>query len=156
MRKQIGQSIVPFATVAMVLVLTAFTGCERKPEVYTARGNDPAYKEALKEMRTRQNKKVVVRDRIVSQMEELIAYARRALPQGATDEQVRAELEGNPQKYPAWASLTNALAKANGELAGEMARTRDVVRARILKEAVDRKSVAEGRAVEKKKSTAAK
>ncbi len=142
MRKQFGQSIAPFATVAMMIVLTAFVGCEKKSEVYATRGDDPAYRKALKETRVRQGEKVGVRDRVVSQMQELVARARAALPKNATDEQVKAELDGNPQKYPGWKALSAALAKTDADLEAEMAKARNTVRARILKEAADRKAAA--------------
>ena len=148
------QSIAPLATVAMMFGLTALCGCEKKAEVYTTRGEDPSYQEALKQARVQQNAKSAVRARVVSQMQELIERARAALPKGASDEQVRAEIEGNPEKYPGWKALSAALTKANAGIEKEMAGARDVVRARILKEAADRKAVAEGRAVEKKSPTA--
>ncbi|MGN0847891.1 MAG: hypothetical protein ACI4RA_10980 [Kiritimatiellia bacterium] len=148
------QSIAPFATVAMMLVFTAFTGCEKKPEVYTTRGADPQYKEALRQTRIRQNEKGDVRVRVVAQMKELAERARAALPQGATDEQIKAELEGNPQKYPGWSALSAALAKTDAELKAEMANARKTVRERIFKEAADRKAVAEGRAVAKEPAAA--
>ncbi len=150
MQKCLKQSIAPFATVAMTLVFAAFVGCEKKPEVYTTRGEDPAYQAALRESRARQNEKAGVRARLVTQMQELVTRARAALPKDATEEQVRAELEGNPQKYPGWKALSAALTKTDAEFQAEMAKARDTVRARILKEAADRKAVAEGRAAEKK------
>ncbi len=45
------------------------------------------------------------RKRIVAEMEKLIAEARAALGEGATDEAVLAELEGNSGKYPRWKAL---------------------------------------------------
>ncbi len=149
MQKQLVQSIAPFATVAMMFVLASFTGCEKKPEVYTTRGDDPAYREALGQTRARQNDKAAVRARVVSQMQALEARARAALPMDATVEQVRAELEGNPQKYPGWKALSAALTTVDADLQAEMAKARNTVRARILKERAAQKAVAEGRAVEK-------
>ena len=57
-------------------------------------------------------------------------------------------------KYPGWKALSSALVKTNAELEKQMGNARATVRARILKEANDRKAVAEGRAAEKT-STAA-
>ena len=148
------QSIAPLATVAMMFGLTALCGCEKKAEVYTKRGEDPSYQEALKQIRVRQNAKAAERARIVSQMQELVDRACAALPKGASDEQVRAEIEGNPEKYPGWKALSAALTKANAGIEKEMAEARSAVRARILKEVADRKSVTEGRAVGKKSSAA--
>lgn len=149
MKNWLVQSHAPFATVTLVLGIAALCGCEKKAEVYTTRGDDPAYRQSLRESRERQSEKAAVRARIVPQMEELVARARAALPAEATDAQIRAELESNPGKYPGWKALSAALAKVNAELKGEMGNARAIVRARILKEAADRKAVAEGRAVEK-------
>ena len=149
MRNWLVQSIAPFATVAMILGSAAFCGCEKKPDVYTERGKDPVYQKTLQESHVNQNKITKVRESIASQMEELVARARAALPAGATDDQVRRELESNPAKDPGWKALSSALAKANADLEKQMGNARATVRARILKEAADRKAVAEGRAVEK-------
>ena len=97
MKHWLVQSLAPFATVAVVVGIAAFCGCEKKPEVYTARGEDPVYRKTLHETRTRQNEQAAVRARIEPQLKELVARARAALPKDATDEQVRAELEANPK-----------------------------------------------------------
>ena len=60
----------------------------------------------------------------VAQMEELVARARAALPKDATDEQVKQELESNPEKYPGWKALSSALVKANAELEKQMGTAR--------------------------------
>ena len=154
MKKWLEENIVPFATVTMMIACVALCGCERKPEVYTSRGEDPEYRKALEESHARQNATAKTRNRIVTQMEELVARARATLPKDATDEQVKAELESNPGKYPGWKALSAALAKANADLERQMGNVRATVRARILKEASDRKAVAEGRAAEKASAAA--
>lgn len=156
MKHWLVQSLAPFATVAVVVGIAAFCGCEKKPEVYTVRGEDPVYRKTLHETRMRQNEQAAVRARIEPQLKELVARARAALPKDATDEQVRAELEAHPEKYPGWKALSDALAKANANLEQEMARARATVRARILKEAADRRAVAEGRATDKSSAAAKK
>ena len=154
MKHWLVQSLAPFATVAVVVGIAAFCGCEKKPEVYTSRGKDPEYQKTLVQAHAQQSATAKTRNRIVTQMEELVARARAALPKDATDEQVKQELESNPEKYPGWKALSSALVKANAELEKQMRTARATVRARILKEANDRKAVAEGRAAEKA-STAA-
>ncbi len=161
MKHWLVQSLAPFATVAVVVGIAAFCGCEKKPcekkpEVYTVRGEDPVYQNALRETRMRQNEQAAVRARIEPQLQELVARARAALPKDATDEQVRAELEAHPERYPGWKALSSALVKANAKLEQEMARARATVRARILKEAADRRAVAEGRATDKSSAAATK
>lgn len=138
----------------MMLAYAALCGCERKPEVYASRGKDPEYQKALKQAHAQQNAVARTRNRISAQMEELVSRARAALPEDATDEQVRTELESNPGKYPGWKALSSALAKANADLERQMGTARETVRARILKEAKDRKAIAEGRAAEKASAAA--
>lgn len=156
MKHWLVQSLAPFATVAVAVGIAALCGCEKKPEVYTVRGEDPVYQNALRETHARQNEQAAVRNRIEPQLKELVARARAALPKDATDEQVRAELEAHPEKYPGWKALSGALAKTNANLEREMACARATVRARILKEAADRRAVAEGRATDKSSAAAAK
>ena len=161
MKHWLVQSLAPFATVAVAVGIAALCGCEKKPhekkpEVYTVRGEDPVYQKTLHETHARQNEQAAVRNRIEPQLKELVARARAALPKDATDEQVRAELEAHPERYPGWKALSSALSKANANLEQEMARARATVRARILKEAADRRAVAEGRAVDKSSAAATK
>lgn len=134
----------------MVLLYTVLVGCEKKPEVVVERSEDPVYQKELASAVTERSRAAGAREKIARQMEELVARARAALPQGSTDEQVKAELEGNPEKYPGWKALSEALVKANARLDETAAKARDTVRARILKEAADQKAVAEGRATAKK------
>lgn len=158
MKQRLVQSLAPFAAAAVGLA--ALCGCEKKPaekktdekkpEVYMVRGEDPAYQKVLLETRARQNRHAAARARVVPRMEALVARARAALPEGATEDAVRAELEAHPEKYLGWTELSAALTNANAQLEREMARARATVRARILKEAADRTAVKEGRATAKK------
>ena len=75
----------------------------------------------------------------------LKARARRALGENATDEQIKAELDGNPAKYAGWRQLTIAYAKANARAEKELADVRGIVRRRIEKEAADQRTVAAGK-----------
>lgn len=143
------QNIAPLATVMMMVGVAVFSGCEKKPEVYTSRADDPAYKKMLEQTRANQAKLANVRSRVVAQVEDFITRAREALPPNATDEQVLAELDGNPKKYPGWKPMKEALAKSEENIKGEMSKAQQIVRERILKEAADRKAVAKGQAVGK-------
>lgn len=156
MKQWLAKSVAPLLAGTAVCGFAVLCGCEKKREVYTVRGKDPAYQKELHATTARQNAKAAVLARLEPQLESLVARARDALPKGATDEAVRAELDAHPEKYPGWKALSAAKAKANADLEREMARARATVRARILKEAADRKAVAEGRAAEKKTPGAAK
>lgn len=149
MKRQIMRLLTPLATVALMLVFAALTGCEKKPEVYTTRGEDPAYQKELEG--TVASQKLLARreTKIAAQIARLEARARAALPEGATPEQVRAELDANPAKYPGWKDLSAESAKVEKAVEAELAEARRIVRRRIEKEAADRKAVAKGEAVAK-------
>ena len=76
------------------------------------RANDPVYQERLAEFEKDRQRIRKRRAKIESHMARLRAYARKALPSGATEDQVLAELENNPKKYPAWRELV-AVRKKN-------------------------------------------
>jgi hypothetical protein len=84
--------------------------------------------------------------KIKRQMDDLKERARAKLGKDATEEQIKAELDGNPAKYAGWKLLVDAYAKANAKMEKELADVRGIVRRRIEKEAADQKAVAEGKA----------
>jgi hypothetical protein len=77
---------------------------------------------------------VKARNETVSAMKALIAKARAALPAGASDEDVKAELEGHPEKYPEWKGLYEQVLRDNAAIEGSLKDAQSRVRARIMKE----------------------
>lgn len=144
MKRQRIRAFAPLAAVSLLLVLAVLTGCRKEQEkpVYTSRTRDPAYKQELQGTIDRQTQTAKVRAQLVRQMDLLAARARAALPAGATDEQVKAELDGNPTKYPGWKTLSDEFAKVNATAEKELANARSIVRRRIMKETADRKAAA--------------
>lgn len=120
---------------AVLCVCACLVGCERRESVPSApasadqsaatsavsraegrsttatieeRVHDPVYQKQLKEFgqeRTRILQRRAVAERRMAQLRE---RAKAALPSGATDAQVEAELEANPTKYRAWRELVAA------------------------------------------------
>ena len=141
---------------AVLCVCACLVGCERKesaspeppaPAVTNAsakkavsRADDAAYQAQLKDHIAAQRSVNVAREKILARMEQVRERARKALPKGATDEQVKAELEGNPRKYPAWGELVAALAKSQEELENKKASAEAAIRRRILREAAEQTS----------------
>ncbi len=140
---------------AVLCVCACLVGCERKaavspeppapamtnaPKKVAARADDAAYQAQLKDHIAAQRSVNVAREKILARMEQLRERARKALPEGATDEQVKAELEGNPRKYPAWGELVAALAKNQEELENKKASAQAAIRHRILREAAEQTS----------------
>ena len=98
------------------------------------RTKDPAYRQELLDIQNNRKPLVKARNETVSEMEAVIAKARAALPNGATDEEVKAELDGHPEKYPDWKSLNEKIAKDNAAIEDSLKDAQSRVRARILKE----------------------
>ena len=138
---------------AVLCVCACLVGCERKesaspaPAVTNApakkvvlRTDDAAYQAQVTNHIAAQRRTNVARGRILARMEQLRERARKALPKGATDEQVTAELENNQQKYPGWRELGMALGKNAEESKSNNAAAQAMVRRRILREVAEQSS----------------
>ena len=140
---------------AVLCACACLVGCERKeavspeptpsamtnaPKKVALRADDAAYQAQLKDHIAAQRSVNVAREKILARMEQVRERARKALPEGATDEQVKAELEGNPRKYPAWGELVAALAKNQEELENKKASAVAAIRRRVLREVAEQNS----------------
>ena len=131
-----------FALIAVIAVLLVaglavlcVRGCRKEqPSPTYDRTKDPAYRQELLDIQKNRKPLVKARNETVSEMEALIAKARAALPAGATDEEVKAELDGHPEKYPEWKGLYERIVKENAAIEGSLKDAQSRVRARILKE----------------------
>jgi hypothetical protein len=134
---------------AVMLVLVAVCGCEKDasvpkgaagtnaPAVSVSRTKDPVYKKALKNVQNPRKELAAERAKLVAQMEALVARARKALPEGATELQVRDELLNNPRKYPGWRELSRMLSERNALAEKELEDARRLVTSRIMQEQKD-------------------
>lgn len=152
MREKFEKLVAPLG--AVLCVFACLVGCERKEAVSpeppgaatsavqraASRADDPAYQAQVTNHIAAQRNVNVEREKILARMEQMRERARKALPAGATDEQVKAELEGNPRKYPAWGELVAALAKSQEELENNKASAYATIRRRILREAAEQTS----------------
>ena len=137
---------------AVLCVCACLVGCERKesappaPAVTNAsakaasRLDDPAYRAQVTNLIAAQRRTYVARERILARMEQVRERARKALPEGATDEQVKAELESNPRQYPAWRELVAALEQNAEESKRNSAAAQTTIRRRILREVAEQTS----------------
>ena len=128
--------------IVLAALFAVVCGCEKeqkpadeKPAV--PRSQDAAYTNALKQVQVKRKAIASRRREIVEQMEKLVARARKALPEGATEEQIRNELLDNPRKYPGWSALSRALREENARAEKELEESRRLVAARIMKEQKD-------------------
>ena len=128
--------------IALAALVAVVCGCEKeqkpadeKPAV--PRSQDAAYTNALKQVQVKRKAIASRRREIVEQMEKLVARARKALPEGATEEQIRNELLNNPRKYPGWSAISRALREENARAEKELEESRRLVAARIMKEQKD-------------------
>lgn len=133
---------------AVMVILVAACGCEKDasspagaatnaPAAFVPRTKDPAYKKALNDVQKPRKALAAERMEVVAQMENLVARARAALPEGATELQIRDELLNNPRKYPGWRELSRKLRELNALAEKELADTRRLVTARIRQEQND-------------------
>ena len=137
---------------AVLCVCACLVGCERKesappaPAVTNAsakaasRLDDPAYRARVTNHIAAQRRTYVAREQILARMEQVRERARKALPEGATDEQVKAELESNPRQYPAWRELVAALEQNAEESKRNSAAAQTTIRRRILREVAEQTS----------------
>ena len=118
-----------------VAVVLCVRGCKGSGEGKGYdRTEDPSYRQELLDIQKSRAPLAKARNATVSEMEAVIAKARAALPAGATDEEVKAELDGHPEKYPDWKGLNERIAKDNAAIEGSLKDAQERVRARILKE----------------------
>ena len=125
-------------------MLVIAVGCDREkgalpPEQKAAkdlpsRASDAAYLNRLKDLRNGQKKAASERNDIEKKMELERKRARAALGEKATDEQVLAELESNPVKYPQWKYLVGSRNAAEGELKNAREKARTEIVARLARE----------------------
>ena len=118
--------------VLAVVVALCVRGC-RGP-AGDDRTKDSAYAQELKDVIEARKPLVKARNETVSGMKALIAKARAALPAGATDEEVKAELDGHPEKYPEWKGLSEKIVQDNAAIEGSLKDAQSRIRARIMKE----------------------
>jgi len=99
-----------------VLSTTGLPGCRGEKKAPEAGKTDTAEKvplfqqqefrnELAQKRQERMEQIVIPFNEIRVKLEALVAQARAALPEGASDEQIRTELDGNPEKYPEWSKL---------------------------------------------------
>ena len=119
--------------VLAVVVALCVRGCRGGSEGYD-RTQDPAYAQELKDVLEARKPLVKARNQTASEMKDVIAKARAALPAGATDEEVKAELEGHPEKYPEWKGLSEKIVQDNAAIEGSLKDAQSRIRARIMKE----------------------
>lgn len=140
---------------AVLCVCACLMGCGRSEDVHSAspapeakpaatsvvsRADDAAYRAQVKGFIADARSPLVRRDKVLARMDQLRERARKALPADATDEQVTAELENNPQKYPAWRELVAALKAIPDEVQQNRVAAQSAIRQRILRESADRRA----------------
>ena len=118
--------------VAALVAFLCLRGCASKAP--DDRTTDAAYAQELKDVMAARKPLVRARHQTVAEMEAVIARARQALPADATDEAVKAELEGHPDKYPEWKALNARIAGDNAAIEDSLRDAQARVRARIQKQ----------------------
>ena len=139
---------------AVLCACACLVGCGREEQAAPAapaepaakrsvsRADDTNYQAQVRGMIDANRRTYAERQGILARMEQVRERARKALPANATDEQVMAEIEGNPQKYPAWRELVAALGNNAEELKGNNAAALSTVRRRVLREVAEQRKSA--------------
>ena len=140
--KDLKQGRIAPRVAAVMLLFAAVCGCEKEPvasrqEAPAPRTLDPVYTQALHRVQTERRAIAAQRQKVVEQMEALVARARKALPPDATEEQVRKELLDNPRKYSGWRELSRMLREHNAKAEKDLEDARRLVAARIRQEQTD-------------------
>jgi len=140
--KDLKQGRIAPRVAAVMLLFAAVCGCEKEPvasrqEAPAPRTLDPVYTQALHRVQTERRAIAAQRQKVVEQMEALVARARKALPPDATEEQVRKELLDNPRKYSGWRELSRMLREHNAKAEKDLEDARRLVAARIRQEQAD-------------------
>ena len=125
--------LLALAALAVIVVTLCVRGCRRGPAGYD-RTKDPEYANELKTVLEARKPLVKARNQTVAEMKDVIAKARAALPAGASDEEVKAELDGHPEKYPEWKGLSEQILRDNAAIEGSLKDAQSRIRARIMKE----------------------
>ena len=131
--------------VAAMALLVAVCGCERdavapKESAETnvvSRAKDPEYQKALKDVQVRRREIAKERMKVLDEMKEMAEKILATLPKDTTYAQVKAELDGNPQKYPEWQDLVRRLREVEAKAKKDLSDARAMVRERILREQAD-------------------
>ena len=99
------------------------------------------YYARLKEKRAERLPLASERVKTAKAMEAIIAEARNALVAGGvespTDEQLKSEIEGHPERYPAWKELHAKMVELNSEFSAKLSEAQGVVRERMKRTGAD-------------------
>lgn len=141
--------LAPLPAALLLLFSASIAGCgkpqssEKSPSsAADDRRKDSIYQKQLAEVVKERNGLAGKNADNVAAMKKVVAAARANLPKDATEEAVEAELDGHPERYPEWKNLKAAIAADNAAMEEHQKKARDLVRARILKEAAANKKAA--------------
>lgn len=134
--------ILPCIAVAVALVAFLLTR-GRGTAVQSASdvdGGDEAYYAKLAAKRAERLPIAAERAKTAREMEAIIAEARNSLAsegvESPTDEQLKKEIEGHPEKYPAWKELHAKMLKLNSEFSAKLAEAQGIARERMVRSGV--------------------
>jgi len=149
--RRIGGMKIPAAGLLLsILFFAGGCGCgkneppapeENLPTVVTNRMADPTYLQEMEAIRRKQNLQAQERGKVVMRMEQKVAAAKAKLPK-ATDAEIWAELEKDPE----WKALEKENENRIQKIQADLAEARALVRARLAKEREAQRAVSEGRA----------
>ena len=132
----------PFA--ALLIALAAYFALRGRGEgesVVSSEASLDEYYAGLEKLHAERMPVAHERTRAVKAMEAIIDQARNALAAGGvenpSDEQLKVEIEGHPEKYPEWKELHAKVTRLNSEYSAKLRETQAAVRERMKRTGAD-------------------
>lgn len=133
--------ILPFA--AALIALAAYFALRGKDGGESVVSEETSLQEHYAELEKMRKERLPIaneRVKVVKEMEAIIAEARNALAaagvENPSDAQLKAEIEGHPEKYPEWKNLYAKVEKLNSEYSAKLRETQAAVREQMRRSGV--------------------
>lgn len=133
--------ILPFA--AALVAVFAYYALRGKGGEESTVSEEAALQEHYAELKAKRAERIPIaneRAKAVKAMEDIIAQARNALAANGvekpTDDELKAEIEGHPEKYPEWKELYEKVLKLNSEYSAKLRESQAAVRAHMARSGV--------------------
>ncbi len=133
--------ILPFA--AALVAVFAYYALRGKGGEESTVSEEAALQEHYAELKAKRAERIPIaneRAKAVKAMEDIIAQARNALAANGvekpTDDELKAEIEGHPEKYPEWKELYAKVERLNSEYSAKLRETQAAVREQMKRSGV--------------------
>ncbi len=133
--------ILPFA--AVLVAVFAYYALRGKGGEESEVSEEAALQEHYAELKAKRAERIPIaneRAKAVKAMEDIIAQARNSLAANGvekpTDDELKAEIEGHPEKYPEWKELYARVLRLNSEYSAKLRESQAAVREHMARSGV--------------------